>query len=77
MTQNSQTLSPHLQEMKIEMELRGLSPQTLQHYLVILSCWKNILTSLRSKSRQTKSNVIFITVSQSASATVTSQKRKV
>jgi site-specific recombinase XerD len=33
MTQNSQTLSPHLQEMKIEMELRGLSPQTLQHYL--------------------------------------------
>lgn len=33
MPQNSQTLSPHLQKMKMEMELRGLSPQTQRHYL--------------------------------------------
>jgi ribosomal protein S18 acetylase RimI-like enzyme len=33
MPQTSRTLSPHLQKMKLEMELRGLSPQTLQHYL--------------------------------------------
>ncbi|NTW25487.1 MAG: tyrosine-type recombinase/integrase [Lentimicrobium sp.] len=33
MTQNYLTLSPHLQQMKFEMELRGLSPQTQQHYL--------------------------------------------
>lgn len=33
MPQNSLTLSPHLQKMKIEMELRGLSPQTQRHYL--------------------------------------------
>jgi len=33
MPQNSQTLSPHLLKMKIEMELRGLSHQTQRHYL--------------------------------------------
>lgn len=33
MTQNSLTLPFYLQQMKFEMELRGLSPQTLQHYL--------------------------------------------
>jgi len=33
MPQTSRTLSPHLQKMKLEMELRGLSPQTLRHYL--------------------------------------------
>lgn len=33
MPQNSQTLSSHLQKMKFEMELRGLSPNTLTHYL--------------------------------------------
>ncbi|MDI6915468.1 MAG: tyrosine-type recombinase/integrase [Desulfitobacteriaceae bacterium] len=33
MTQNSLTLPFYLQQMKSEMELRGLSPQTLQHYL--------------------------------------------
>jgi hypothetical protein len=31
MTQNSKTLSSHLQQMKVEMELRGLSPETLRH----------------------------------------------
>ncbi|GAB6172473.1 hypothetical protein JCM15765_19510 [Paradesulfitobacterium aromaticivorans] len=36
MTQNSLTLPVHLQQMKFEMELRGLSPQTLQHYLTHL-----------------------------------------
>ena len=33
MSQNTQVLSTHLQKMKFEMELRGLSPQTLRHYL--------------------------------------------
>jgi len=33
MPQNSHALSSHLQKMKFEMELRGLSPQTLQLYL--------------------------------------------
>ncbi|MEL1136582.1 tyrosine-type recombinase/integrase [Desulfitobacterium sp. THU1] len=33
MPQNCQILSPHLQKMKIEMELRGLSSQTQRHYL--------------------------------------------
>ncbi|WP_088224897.1 tyrosine-type recombinase/integrase [Desulfosporosinus sp. FKB] len=36
MPQTSRTLSPHLQKMKIEMELRGLSPQTLQQYFIHL-----------------------------------------
>lgn len=36
MPQNSRTLSPHFQKMKIEIELRGLSPQTLQQYLIPL-----------------------------------------
>lgn len=33
MFQHSQTLSSHLQTMKFEMELRGYSPQTQNHYL--------------------------------------------
>lgn len=33
MPQNLQTLSPHLQNMKFEMELRGLSPVTQRNYL--------------------------------------------
>jgi integrase/recombinase XerD len=33
MPQTSRTLSPHLKKMKLEIELRGLSPQTLQLYL--------------------------------------------
>ncbi len=33
MSQNAQVLSSHLQKMKFEMELRGLSPQTQKHYL--------------------------------------------
>ena len=33
MSQNVQVLSSHLQNMKFEMELRGLSPQTQRHYL--------------------------------------------
>ena len=33
MPQNFQTLSPHLQKMKMEMELRGLYHQTQRHYL--------------------------------------------
>ena len=37
MSQNSQTLSAHLQKMKFEMELRGLSPQTQKHYLCHLT----------------------------------------
>ena len=36
MPQNFQTLSSHLQKMKFEMELRGLSPQTQTHYLLQL-----------------------------------------
>lgn len=33
MSIKAQTLSPHLQSMKFEMELRGYSPQTQNHYL--------------------------------------------
>ncbi len=33
MFQNPQVLSSHLQKMIIEMELRGYSPQTQNHYL--------------------------------------------
>jgi len=33
MPQNLQNLSPHLQKMKFEMELRGLSPLTQNHYI--------------------------------------------
>lgn len=33
MTHNARPLSTHLQSMKFEMELRGYSPQTQQHYL--------------------------------------------
>lgn len=33
MSQHSQTLSSHLRTMKFEMELRGYSPQTQNHYL--------------------------------------------
>jgi len=33
MSLKPQTLSPHLQSMKFEMELRGYSPQTQNHYL--------------------------------------------
>jgi len=33
MPQNCQILSPHLQKMKIEMELRGFSSETQRHYL--------------------------------------------
>jgi len=33
MSQNLQTLPTHLQKMKFEMELRGLSPDTQKHYL--------------------------------------------
>ncbi|PHJ38603.1 integrase [Desulforamulus profundi] len=33
MTQNCLTLPGYFQQMKVEIELRGLSPQTLQHYL--------------------------------------------
>ncbi|KLU67846.1 tyrosine recombinase XerD [Desulfosporosinus acididurans] len=36
MPQTSRTLSPHFQKMQIEMELRGLSPQTLQQYFIPL-----------------------------------------
>ncbi|MDO0825535.1 tyrosine-type recombinase/integrase [Desulfosporosinus nitroreducens] len=33
MSQTAQPLSSHLQKMKVEMELRGYSPQTQRHYL--------------------------------------------
>lgn len=36
MPQTSRTLSPHFQKMQIEMELRGLSPQTIQQYFIPL-----------------------------------------
>jgi len=46
MSQNTQTLSPHLQSMKFEMELRGYSPQTQRHYL----CHLRLLESYSKKS---------------------------
>jgi|GEM_PF-3862844 len=36
MSQNSQTLSSHLQKMVFEMELRGYAQHTKDHYLVHL-----------------------------------------
>jgi hypothetical protein len=72
MTQNFSTLPAHLQKMKFEMELRGLAPQTLQHYLSHLRLLKNILTSRHLKSHLMSLNSIFISVLNPASATVIS-----
>ncbi|SHI29210.1 hypothetical protein SAMN02746098_03812 [Desulfosporosinus lacus DSM 15449] len=70
MSQTAQPLSSHLQKMKIEMELRGYSPQTQRHYLCHLRQLEKHTNKLPSKSLLTNSKFFFITVLSPASATV-------